>query len=368
MHHRRVLAVGGLVVGLCAGLSSPAAAQFYEQHNLLTDGFLSGDLIDQDLVNAWGIVAGPTTPWWIVDNGTGKSTLYNAGTKTIPLTVTVPGAASSSNPTGIVFNGGTGFMVNNGAGTSPARFIFANEDGTISAFRGVPVVVKVDNSISGAVYKGLAIDSRTAGTRLYATNFHAGTVYMFDANFAPLSIPGAFSDPTLPTGYAPFGIQNLNGIIYVTYALQDADRHDDVPGVGHGYVDAFDLNGAFIRRVASKGRLNSPWGLALAPSDFCFFSNDLLIGNFGDGKINAFDPAGILGTGEYRQRGQLHAADGPPLQIDGLWGLSFGSGLTANGVMPNGPANTLYFSAGPDEERHGLFGSIAAAPTPGGQP
>src|SRR5712691_5252760 len=212
-----------LSVVLVLGGVHPAAAQFYAQHNLVSDGTVPADHVDPNLVNAWGLVSSPTSPWWISDNGTGRSTLYNVGTGTFPLIspVTVPGAGGKqSAPTGIVFNGGTGFVVNNGAGSSAARFIFASEDGTISAFRGVPVVIVVDNSASGAVYKGIAIDSPTAGTLLYATNFHAGTVDVFDSTFHQVHMPGAFTDPTLPERYAPFGIQNIGGTIYVTYALQ----------------------------------------------------------------------------------------------------------------------------------------------------
>jgi uncharacterized protein (TIGR03118 family) len=345
------------VVLILGGVRS-ASAQFYAQHNLVSDGAVPADLVDPNMVNAWGLVSGPTTPWWISDNGTGRSTLYNVGTGAIPLIVTVPGAGGQqSAPTGVVFNGGTGFVVSNGAGMSSARFIFASEDGTISAFRGVPVVIAVDNSASGAVYKGIAIDSPTAGTFLYATNFHAGTVDVFDSQFNPVHMPGAFTDPDLPAGYAPFGIQNLGGTIYVTYALQDADKHDDVPGEGHGFVNAFDTAGNLLRRVASKGQLNSPWGLALAPADFGFFSGDLLVGNFGNGRIHAFDPEKHTGQGEFQHRGPLHSADGPPIAIDGLWALSFGKG-----APNNGPTNTLFFTAGPFGEEHGLFGSLVAVP------
>ncbi|OLB68492.1 MAG: TIGR03118 family protein [Gemmatimonadetes bacterium 13_2_20CM_2_66_5] len=179
--------------------TAPAAFRFYQQHNLLSDGTVAADRVDPNLVNAWGLVSGPTTPWWISDNGTGRSTLYNVGTGTIPLIVTVPGAGGGqSAPTGLVFNGGTSFVVTNSAGTSPARFIFASEDGTISGFRGVPVVIAVDNSASGAVYKGLAIASTTTGDVLYATNFHAGTVDVFDGHFNPIHMTGAFTDPALP--------------------------------------------------------------------------------------------------------------------------------------------------------------------------
>jgi len=358
-----------LSVVLILGGVHPAAAQFYTQTNLVSDGAVPAALVDLNLVNAWGLVSSPTSPWWISDNGTGKSTLYNVGTGTIPLIVTVPGAGGKqSAPTGIVFNGNSNsFVVTNSTGTSAARFIFASEDGTISGFRGVPVVIAVDNSASGAVYKGLAIDSTTTGKLLYATNFHAGTVDVFDSHFNPVHILGAFTDHSLPAGYAPFGIQAIKigdqTQIYVTYALQDADKHDDVPGVGHGFINAFDTDGNLIRRVASKGRLNSPWGLALAPgtpaADFGFFSNDLLVGNFGDGHINAFDPGQLLGNGEYQPRGQLHSADGPPIAIDGLWALTFGSGSAASG-----PTNTLFFTAGPFGEQHGLFGTLVVSPPP----
>ncbi len=325
-------AIVPLLFVLTFGSVQPAAAQFYTQHNLVSDGFVPADLVDPNLVNAWGLVSSPTSPWWISDNGTGRSTLYRVNTGAIPLIVTVPGAGGSqSAPTGVVFNGGTGFVVNNGGGTSPALFIFASEDGTISGFRGVPVVLAVDNSASGAVYKGLALASTTTGDFLYATNFRAGTVDVFNSTFHLVPMPGKFTDPDLPAGYAPFGIKNIGGTIYVTYALQDAARHDDVAGEGHGFVDAFDTAGNLLRRVASKGQLNSPWGLALAPGDFGFFSGDLLVGNFGNGRIHAFDPASLNGQGEFQHRGPLHSADGSPIAIDGLWAIAFGSGAAANG-------------------------------------
>ncbi len=372
---KRIMTILGVMIAmLCAIIYSaqktlvtasaaPGPSQFYAQHNLVSDGFVPADHINPDVVNAWGLVSGPTTPWWIVDNGTGKSTLYNVATGTFPLTVTVPGVGGEQgNPTGIVFNGGSGFVVNNGAGTSPARFIFSSEDGTISAFRGVPVVTVVPNAQApahDAVYKGLAIDSATNGQFLYATDFHGGAVDIFDASFHAVTIPGAFIDPTLPPGFAPFGIQNIDGTIYVTYALQDEDKEDDVAGPGNGFVDAFTTSGAFIRRVASAGELNSPWGLALAPDNFGRFSGDLLVGNFGDGRIHAFR----LEDGE--AVGLLHSAGGKPIQIDGLWALQFGHGTTASSA--NGLTNTLFFTAGPADEEHGLFGSIVNVPPPGRQ-
>ncbi len=352
-----------------AAITVAGPSQFYAQHNLVSDGFVPADHINPDVVNAWGLVSGPTTPWWIVDNGTGKSTLYSVATGTFPLTVTVPGAGGAQgNPTGIVFNGGSGFVVNNGAGTSAARFIFASEDGTLSAFRGVPVVTVVPNAQApahGAIYKGLAIDSDTNGQFLYATDFHNGAVDIFDASFHAVTIPGAFTDPTLPAGFAPFGIQNIAGTIYVTYALQDEDKEDDVAGPGNGFVDAFTTSGAFIRRVASMGELNSPWGLALAPADFGRFSGDLLVGNFGDGRIHAFDPATLTADGEFEAVGLLHSARGKPIQIDGLWALQFGHGTNASSA--NGLRNTLFFTAGPAEEEHGLFGSLVNVQPPGRQ-
>src|SRR5216117_3566350 len=332
-------------------------SQFYEQHNLVSDGAVAADLVDAALVNAWGLVASATSPWWVADNGTGLSTLYNGNTGAkVALTVSVPGA-----PTGIVFNSGPSFVVASGTKSGPARFIFASEDGTISgwnpAVAATDAIVGVDRSNIGAVYKGIAIAQTSAGDRLFATNFNTGTVDVFDAMFH--QVHAGFEDRDLPTGYAPFGIRNLGGVIYVTYALQDADRHDDVAGPGHGFVDAFDLEGHLLRRVASRGRLDSPWGLAIATDDFGKFGGDLLIGNFGDGTINAFDLGGDRGKDRLRQGGQLRSADGRALAIDGLWAIAFGNDAAA------GPSGTLFFTAGPFHEAHGLFGKIEVVPGAG---
>ena len=349
--------------------NSAARSQFYAQHNLVSDIEGLADHTDPNLVNSWGLDAGPTTPWWIADNGTGKATLYNVSSGAITI-FTVPGAGGAQgNPTGLVFNGGTGFVVNNGVGApSAARFIFSSEDGTISAFKGAPIVTVVPNvnaPAHGAIYKGLAIDSRTAGQFLYATDFHNGKVDVFDSSFHAVTLAGTFTDPNLPAGFAPFGIQNIAGTLYVTYALQDEDQEDDVAGPGNGFVDAYDTSGNFIRRVASMGELNSPWGLALAPADFGRFSGDLLVGNFGDGRIHAFDPATLTSDGEFEAVGLLHSAAGRPIQIDGLWALQFGHGTSAVGA--NGLTSTLFFTAGPADEEHGLFGSIVLAEPPGRQ-
>jgi len=353
-----------------AGVNMPGPSQFYAQHNLVSDVPGLADLTDPNVVNAWGLDSGPTSPWWIADNGTGKTTLYNVGGGAVVTTFTVPGAGGEQgNPTGLVFNGGNGFVVNNGAGTSAARFIFSSEDGTISAFRGAPIVTVVPNANAaahGAIYKGLAIDSRTAGTHLYATDFHNGKVDVFDTSFHLVTLSGNFTDPNLPAGFAPFGIQTIGDTLYVTYALQDADAEDDVAGPGNGFVDAYDLNGNLIRRVASAGELNAPWGVALAPPQgFGRFSGDLLVGNFGDGRIHAFDPTTLTSDGEFEAVGLLHSERGRPLQIEGLWALQFGHGTTAVGA--NGLTTTLFFTAGPFDEEHGLFGSIELTAPPGRQ-
>jgi len=351
MRVRVVSVVAAAVVSILAGQASPAAAQFYEQRNLVSDGTVPAALTDPDLVNGWGLVSGPTTPWWVVNNGTDTSTLYTGAGAKVALTVAVDGG-----PTGIVFNGTPDtFLV----GGLASRFIFATEEGTIRGWPGGTVaMIGVDRSASGAVYKGLAIATTATGPRLYATNFSAGTVDVFDQNWTDVS--SGFQDPTLPEGYAPFGIQTIGNTIYVTYALRDEEGEDDVPGQGHGFVNAFDMTGNFIRRVASRGVLDSPWGVALAPADFGKFSNTLLIGNFGDGRIHAFDPNALEGNGQYQKRGPLHSTQGKPLEIDGLWALSFGKG-----APNNGPVNTLFFTAGPNDETSGLFGTLTAAGTPG---
>ena len=342
----------------------PGPSQFYAQHNIISDVAGLADHTDSNLVNAWGLDAGPTSPWWISDTETGKTTLFNISNGATSF-FTVPGTGAQGNPTGLVFNGGTGFVVDNGVGVSTARFIFAGEDGTISAFRGNPIVTVVPNMNAvahGAIYKGLAIDSRTAGQFLYATDFHNGKVDVFDSSFHLVTLSGNFTDPNIPTGFAPFGIQEIAGTLYVTYALQDEDQEDDVPGPGNGFVDAYDLSGNLIRRVVSMGELNSPWGLALAPEGFGRFSGDLLVGNFGNGRIHAFDPTL---DGEFEAVGLLHSARGNPIQIDGLWSLQFGHGTSASSA--NGTTTTLFFTAGPSDENHGLFGSIVSVPPPGRQ-
>lgn len=341
-----------------------ASQGFYQQTNLVSDVPGVARVTDPHLVNAWGIVHSATSPFWISDNGTGVSTLYNgAGTPfppAAPLVVTIPPpgdspAGTTAAPTGVVFNGTTGFVVSvrtpTGLTSGVAPFIFATEDGTIAGWSPAVdlhhAILAVDKS-PGAVYKGLAIGNNASGTFLYATNFRAGTVDVFDAHFHQVTQPGSFTDPNLLPGYAPFGIANLGGNLYVTYALQNVAKHDDVAGPAHGFVDIYDTNGNLIQRLVTRGRLNSPWGLAMAPATFGRFSNDLLVGNFGDGRINAVDPA----SGDFL--GQLRDANNNPITIDGLWGLDFGNDATA------GPKTTLFFTAGLNGEADGLFGSLVS--------
>jgi uncharacterized protein (TIGR03118 family) len=332
----------------------------YQQTNLVSDLPGLAQFTDPSLVNSWGLVSSPTSPWWVADNGTGVSTLYNTMSSNVvkvPLTVTIPAPAGSpagttSAPTGVIFNGSGGFNVSENGKSASSRFIFDTEDGTISGWNpGVDpthAILAVDRSNvgKGAVYKGLAIGTSSSGTFLFATNFRFGTVEMFDSNF---NLVGSFTDHRLPQSYAPFGIQNIGGNLYVTFAKQDAKKHDDVAGPGNGFVDVFDTDGNLVSRLISRGSLNSPWGLALAPADFGQFSNDLLVGNFGDGHINAFDPD----TGAFL--GQLEDQGGNPITIDGLWSLQFGNGAAA------GATNQLFFTAGIDDEAHGLFGKIQSA-------
>lgn len=341
-----------LALTLLAGFAPPADQQnSFTVHNLVSDQPGVADHMDPNLVNAWGIVANATSPWWVADNETATATIYNGAGMAASLVVTVPGAPGA--PTGIVFNGGSSFVVMSGGASGPARFLFASEDGTISGWNpGVPppptshqAIVAVDNSPADAIYKGLAI----AGSFLYAADFHNARVDVFDGAFAPVTTAGGFTDPNLPKGFAPFGIQNLQGRIYVAYAKQDADAEDEIAGEGLGAVSVFDTEGHFLARVASGEPLNAPWGMTIAPAaGFGRFSGNLLVGNFGDGRINAYD----LTT--FEPRGHLKTADHHPLVIDGLWGIGFGNGFGS------GPVTTLYFAAGPDEESHGLFGSITA--------
>jgi len=336
---------------------------------------------DRVLQNAWGVAFTPAgSPFWVNDNVTGCSTLYAGDGTTVPVQVSIPlpgnvvptgscrpvdpknpPSPTPAAPTGIVWNPSSAFLV---PGTkSPAAFIFATEDGTLSAWTAGlnpanDAVLAVDNSTSpnaanGAVYKALVVGVNVKGVFLFATNFRAGTIDVFGPTgsnglFTPATTDGKFTDPEIPAGYAPFGIQNIDGDLFVTYAQQNAQKHDDVAGAGHGFVDVFDTDGHLLRRFASGGPLNSPWGVARASYAFGRFSGDILVGNFGNGRINVFDERG-------RFIDELDGADGKGLVIDGLWMLTLGGGRTSNSDM-------LYFTAGPSGETHGLFGTITPVP------
>jgi uncharacterized protein (TIGR03118 family) len=333
----------------------PAAV--FLQTNLVSDIKGLAQNFDPNLVNPWGLTASPAGPFWVANNNSGTSTLYNGQgvpqPPGNPLVVNIPAAdgVSMGSPTGTVFNSSAGFRVSENGVSAPALFLFATEDGIIAGWSpGVDLtnaIVGVDNSALGAVYKGLAIGQDPDGrTLLYAANFRAGTIDVFDRNFHLTTVGGDFTDPSLPAGYAPFDAKVLGGKLYVTYALQDEAKHDDVAGPGNGFVDIFDTNGNLLQRLASNGALNSPFGLEIAPAGFGDFGGDVLVGNFGDGHINVFDP--VNGT----PVGELTDPNGNPIVIGGLWALRFGNGGAA------GDTNTLFFTAGIDNEQHGLFGAI----------
>src|SRR3989475_3964449 len=330
--------------------SAVAVPGTYTVKALVSNNGVPVTTVDARLQNAWGLVAGPGTPWWVSDNGADFSTLYNATGVKRNLNVSVDGA-----PTGIVFNGdSTSFRV--GPNNAGALFIFATEGGTIAGWHpslGTASQVKVDSSEGGAVYKGLAIATAAMGPQLYATDFHNARVDVFNATWAAISPAGGFVDPKIPAGYAPFGIQTIGARIFVTFSKQGPGAKDEIDGQGLGLVDAFDTDGNLLVRVAQHGQLNAPWGLALAPASFGRFGGDLLVGNFGDGHVNAYQE---LPDGTFGLIGALRTADGRKLAIDGLWALQFG-----HGTVNNGPIDKLFFTAGPNDEADGLFGTITAA-------
>lgn len=338
---------------------------------------------DPNLLNPWGLTASSTSPFWVSDNGAGVSTLYNTTGMPQALIVSIPtpGDALGRNgtPTGTVFNIAaaqgafevSGINVAGAPVKAAATFLFATEDGTILGWNpnvfppedqnrvspNTHAIIVVDHSMEGAVYKGIAIATDALGTnRLYVTNFHSGAVEVFDAGFMPATPLGAFADPHLPRNYAPFNIVPVGAAtspataarLVVTFAVQDAAKHDDVAGMSHGIVDTFDLGGQSFQRLIQHGQLNSPWGVAVAPASFGALAGSLLIGNFGNGAINAYNPT----TGEFIDK--MRNSHGQAIVIDGLWSLRIGNG--GNG----GKTDTVYFTAGPNGEQDGLFGSLTA--------
>ena len=344
--------LAALVVGAAlAGLAGTSAAASFGVTNLVSDDLAANpaQLVDPGLLNAWGIAASPTSPFWVSSNGAGTAVLYRVdpltqATTKVGLTVTIPGAG---NVTGQVFNG-------NGAAFNGDAFLFVSEDGTISGWRGALGSTAEALALGSPdnVYKGAALATIGSDSYLYGANFRAGTIDVLKGNAAAPTLAGNFLDPNLPAGYAPFNVQNLGGSLYVSYALQDAAKSDEVAGPGLGFVDRFDLAGNLLGRVASAGTLDAPWGLARAPSSFGALAGALLVGNFGDGTISVFDAT----TDAFL--GQVLGADGLPLSIDGLWALSPGNGGGA------GSSQLLNFSAGPDDEAHGLFGVLTPVPEP----
>jgi uncharacterized protein (TIGR03118 family) len=342
--------------GLVAMVTAPpvvaqAATGMYRQVNLVSDIPGVARVTDSNLVNPWGMSEFPGGPLWVSDNATGTTTFYVGDQGGGPVSqagmVEIPGGA----PTGQVYNGTSDFVISAGGKSGAAVFIFASENGVITGWNpNVPPAdqARIGVSVPNAVYKGLAIAQTALGNFLLAANFHSGQVDVFDGKFRLVTHAGMFSDPNLPAGYAPFNVAVIDDSLYVSYAKQDPARHDDVPGPGHGFIDVYSLDGTMRHRLVSRGVLNAPWGMVMAPHRFGALGGDLLVANFGDGTINAFDP----NTGAFV--GGLMNRDNHPVVIDGLWGLIFGNASIAN-------TDTLIFSAGIGNEAHGLLGTLAPA-------
>lgn len=343
-----------LTVAVGAGISLPAGAAetAYTVHALVSDGSVPADHTDPNLKNPWGIAFNPAGFVWVANNHTGTSTLYDGAGVPQSLVVTVPPAAGGTigSPTGIVYSGSTDFVVSNGSASGPSRFIFCTEDGTIS---GWSPGVDLHNAIiaattPGASYRGMAIAATPNGNMLFAADFVNGRVDAFDATFAPVTTDGGFLNPLLHVDYAPFNIQTFGDKLYIAYAKRDKAGEDEHAGRGQGFIDVFDFDGHFLQRLVKHRGLNAPWGFAMAPAEFGKYSGALLVGNFGNGTIAAYNP----NTGHFR--GYLKDAAGDKLHIDGLWGMAFGNGLLGQ------DANKLYFAAGVGDEEGGLYGSVSA--------
>ncbi|HEV8402161.1 MAG TPA: TIGR03118 family protein [Candidatus Limnocylindrales bacterium] len=361
MLFRRFIASGAAIglllaaaVPVAAGAPNPAGPR--PDNSYLVTELVTGPGSDPDLVNAWGLTRSPTSPWWVANNGTDSTTLYRGdGSKVqsgaVPARVGIPDGA----PTGAAFNGVSSDFDGD-------VFLFDGESGIIFGWQGAFTLtgdaqIRNDDHAGDAVYKGLAVGTADVGDGaqqyLYATDFHNGRIDVFDHTYASQTWAGAFHDPDLPRGYAPFGIANLNGTLFVSYALTQQGSDDERAGQGRGAVDAFATDGSFLGRVATHGGLNAPWGLAWAPADFGRFSNDLIVGNFGDGKLHAFRWNGK----DWHPDGTLTDSTDEPIAVDGLWAIQFGGGVN---VTNDGEANALYYTAGPDDESAGAFGTITA--------
>jgi uncharacterized protein (TIGR03118 family) len=328
----------------------PVMTSAFTTTALVTDQASGAAHTDTHLVNAWGLAFNPTAFVWVANNGTSTSTLYDGNGVPQTLVVAIPaGTAGDAAPTGIVFNGTTDFKVTQNGVTGASPFIFVGEAGTVSGWspsvNRTNAVIAVDTN-GTAVYKGLAIGAFAGANYLYAADFRNNRIDVYNAGFQKATLPGGFVDPNLPAGYGPFGIQAIGDRVYVAYAQRETSGNDEVKGAGLGVVDVYDMGGTFLHRLAAGGALNAPWGLAMAPANFGDFSNAILVGNFGDGKINAYNPS----TGAFI--GTLSKADRTPIVIDGLWGIAFGNGVN------NQPTNTLFYTAGPSDEAHGIYGRI----------
>jgi uncharacterized protein (TIGR03118 family) len=345
-----ITALGVVMVAVIAACGGGSRHHHFRVTNLVSDGSVPAAHVDANLKNPWGVAFNPRGFVWVADNGSQHATLYDGNGVPQSLVVSIPaGSSGDANPTGIVFNGTADFVVSQSGKSGPAVFIFAGEGGTLTAWSptvNATSAITVFDSGGTAVYKGLAIASSNGANFLYAADFHNNRIDVFDRTFTKIVLPGAFQDPTLPAGFAPFGIQAIDSTIFVSYAMQDAAKHDDVPGAGLGVIDMFTTSGQFIRRFITGGPLNAPWGMARAPRDFGPFGDAMLVGNFGDGTINAFDPnsGAFVGT--------LRHDDGAAIVEPGLWGIAFGNGLNDQ------PTNTLFFAAGPNDEADGVYGRI----------
>ncbi len=341
------------------GAPPPPGSSAYVAKALVSNGIATAKTTDAALANPWGISFAPGNLVWTANNASQTSTLYDGNGVKDTLTVTLPpGSNGPANPTGIVFNPGSAFLVSNGVNSAPAQFIFAGEAGTLVSWSQAVdmqhALTSYDDGAAGAVYKGLTLATDSGGaTHVYAADFHNNKIDEFDATFKKVTLStAAFFDPQLPSGYAPFNIQavTVSGTtsLYVTYAkTQGPDNRDPVLGAGLGLMDVFDTQGNFKSHlVPTGGKLNAPWGVALAPAGFGTFSNTLLVGNFGDGWINAYDPV----SGAFK--GTLADTNGLPIVNPGLWGIAFGNAADSQ------PATTLFFAAGPNNEADGIYGRI----------
>jgi len=333
--------------GSSSGTPVSSNAGAFVETKLVADTPGIATTTDPNLKNPWGMSYAPGGVFWVSDNTSGLSTLYDGTGKTQGLVVTIPAAGGGSNGpvSGQVYNSTSDFAIPGGGG---AAFIFDSEDGLVTAWGGGASATTVaDRSATGAVYKGLALATNGGANFLYAANFNSGSVDVFDKTY---TLVNSFTDPNMAAGYAPFGIALLNNLLYVTYAKQNAAKHDDVAGPGNGYVDVFQTNGTLVKRLVSNGPLNAPWGLAIAPSGFGNLGGALLVGNFGDGTIHAFNATTGLAMGV------LQTKTGATITIPGLWGLMYGNGASG------GPTSSLYFTAGPNQEANGLMGTITVSP------